>query len=1012
MTMMKTLLKYRKILWILILLLVSVGIFTYIQLPKRDIPEINQPLASIQVIYPGAAPESMEKAITTPLEEELLTIDGIDEIQSASLNGFVNLTLVLSGDTDTNQLYQNINQRVSAVRTSFPDDVRAVNISTDLIQSNVETFHIAADDYETLLDNREAIHQFADSLTEISGVKSTDIRGLPSETLSVQIEPDLLARYQLQPNQVIETISRTIQPTPLGTDQPEDTIRTLTLTSYQNLDDFKATIIAQANGENVTLEDVASIDVVTDTPSSLIHEDGQAVVSVTVQADDGINILNLETPLTDAQEQADALFSDEVTISSYFSQTTIIDDVYSSLLESLIISLIAVLVIMVLGLPITSAILVALAIPLSIIIGLIPLPYTGVDLNQISVIGMIVAIGILVDDAIVVNDNIERRFLLGDSAREGVINGVKEVRVSIITSTLLIVFSFIPLTFLSGSNGDFIRGLPLALVFTVLASTFLALSFMPAFRYQEQKLRKQKKQRRSGLLNPVFEKLSNIYADKIVPFSLKRPVITIVSGLVIMIGFLSLILLVPIEFFPAAEREEVTITATLPAGTPLEETQETLIAMEDFFKETDVVKETASYAGEGLPGIFGASIPNSGTNTGHVVVRIDQDKTKVLDFIDTYEKDARQAFPNVTMQLDTIVSGPPASADVSLTLKGEDLSELLRISEDLNSQLQASDAVSFVSSNSQTKPFTEVAIDEEAMLNYGFSETQVTGLMQLASIGAPLGTFDDGNMRLPINLSYNDNDPTGLALDNLELASFSGESPMPTIVSLDEFVAKNNIEQVNAINHLNGDRFISFDIFTTEDGDVSSIIDAVRSELPDGFSLAESGEQDTQTEFFLEVGKLFLVVLFLIYTTLAIQFNSLTTPILISFTILLALSGAIVGLFISGEPLSFLGVLGIVALSGVIVRNAILLIEFIEQNRDNYKSLTDAFIEAGRLRLKPILLTTLTSMAALIPIIITGDVLFKPLAVAIVYGIFFATLLTLVLIPPLYLALLKLRKEA
>lgn len=466
---------------------------------------------------------------------------------------------------------------------------------------------------------------------------------------------------------------------------------------------------------------------------------------------------------------------------------------------------------------------------------------------------------------------------------------MKEVRVSIITSTLLIVFSFIPLTFLSGSNGDFIRGLPLALVFTVLASTLLALSFMPAFRYQEQKLRTKKKQRRSGLLNPVFEKLSNVYADHIVPFSLRRPLITIISGLVIMVGFLSLILLVPIEFFPAAEREEVTITATLPAGTPIEETQETLIAIEDYFKQTDVVKETASYAGEGLPGIFGASIPNSGSNTGHVVVRIDQDKTKVLDFITTYEGDVRDQFPEVTMQLETIVSGPPASADVSLTLKGEDLSELLNISEDINEKLKASDDVSFVSSNSQTKPFTEITIDEEAMFAYGFTETQVTSLMQLASIGAPLGTFDDGNTRLPINLSYNDNDPNGLALDNLELASFSSDSPMPMIVSLDQFVEKTTIEQVNAINHLNGDRFISFDIFTTEDGDISSIIEDVRSDLPAGFSLSESGEQDTQTEFFLEVGKLFLVVLFLIYTTLTIQFNSLTTPILISFTILLAL---------------------------------------------------------------------------------------------------------------------------
>lgn len=1010
---MQTLLKYRKILWIFILLLLSVGIFTYIQLPKRDIPEITQPLASIQVIYPGAAPETMEKAITTPLEEELLTIDGINEIQSASLNGFVNLTLILDEGADENQLYQNINQKVSAVRSSFPSDVRAVNINTDLIQSNVETFHIAADHYDTLLLSREDIHAFSDDLLAISGVKSIDIRGLPDELLSIELEPELLARYQLQPNQVIETISRITQPIALGSDQTDDTVRTLALQSYDTLDAFKATIITKVNGENVTLADVSTIDIITEAPSSLIHEDGQAVVSVTVQADDGINILNLETPLQEAQIRAQSRFGDDITLRSYFSQSTIIDDVYSSLLTSLFISLIAVLVIMVLGLPVTSAILVALAIPLSIIIGLIPLPYFGVDLNQISVIGIIVAIGILVDDAIVVNDNIERRFLLGDSPKEGVINGVKEVRISIVTSTLLIVFSFIPLTFLSGSNGDFIRGLPLALVFTVLASTLLALSFMPAFRYQEQKLRTKNKKKRAGLLNPVFEKLSNLYADKVVPFSLKRPVITIISGLAVMTGFLSLILLVPVEFFPAAEREEVTITATLPAGTPIEDTHQTLIAIEDFFRDSsDAVKETASYAGEGLPGIFGASIPNSGSNTGHIVVRIDQDKTKVLDFISNYEDDVREAFPNVKLQLDTIVSGPPASADISLTLRGDDLSELLSTSTILNEKLAENSAVRFVSSNTQTKPFTEISIDEEQMLAYGFTSNQVTGLMQLASVGAPLGTFDDGVTRLPINLTYNDGDAQRLALENIELASFSEASPMPTIVSLDTFVTKAEREQVSAINRLNGQRFVSFDVYTTGDGDITPMIDQVRKDLPDGFTLTESGEQDTQTEFFLEVGKLFLVVLFLIYTTLAIQFNSLSTPLLISFTIVLALSGAVVGLFISGEPLSFLGVLGIVALSGVIVRNAILLIEFIEQNRENYPSLKEAFMEAGRLRLKPILLTTLTSMAALIPVIITGDVLFKPLAVAIVYGIFFATLLTLTLIPPLYLALLKLRKEA
>lgn len=993
------------------ILVVAIGALTYIQLPKRDIPEITQDLVSIQVVYPGASPESVERTITNPLEEALMNINGIEDMASTSTTGFSNITLVLSSDVDEVSLNQRINQQVSRVQSNFPDDVRAVNINTDLIQTNVATYHVLADEYETLLEARESIDVFKTDLMRINGVREINVKGLPEQYLSIQIDPEALAQNQLQPNDVIETVTRLLQPVALGSESSDGEVRTLNLSTYNTLEDFDETIITASNGDTIRLGDVTLIEVTDEDPTDLIHDGGQYAVSVTVVADDGVNVLNLEAPLAESFSNFNERLPEELSARVYFSQTEIIDDVYSSLIQSLIISLVAVMVIMVLGLPLQAAILVALAIPLSMIIGLIPLPFFGVDLNQISVIGIIVAIGILVDDAIVMNDNIERRYKLGDQPLAGILNAVKEVRVSIITSTLLIVFSFVPLTFLSGSNGDFIRALPLALVFTVLASTFLALSFIPAVRYSLRK-RKPKSSKRSGLLDGLFAKLSDLYGDRVIPFSLKHPIITISSGLLVTVLFISLFLFVPFEFFPAAEREEVTITATLAEGTSLEATRDTLIDIEAYLEEThDTIRETSSYAGTGLPPIFGSTINGGGSNTGQVVVRIDQDKTKVLDFIEQAQVDLIETFDTVELEFQTIMSGPPASADIEVELSGDDLAELSALSDELYNELDTLASTLLVQSNTRTQPFTDFVIDEDQMASYDFTYQQVTGLMQLANIGAPVGTFDDGNTRLPIEIRYGDN-ANGLDLTQLELASFTEESPMPMIISLDTFIDRVESDQISAIQHLNGDRTVTLSVFTDGNTDeANAVIENFTSSLPSGYQLNESGETDSETAFFLEVAQLFLVVLFLIYTTLAIQFNSLTTPILISFTIILAVAGAIVGLFISGEPLSFLAVLGIVALSGVIVRNAILLIEFIEQNRNTYGTLQEAFVEAGRLRLKPILLTTMTSMAALIPIIIGGDVLFTPLAVSIVYGIFFATLLTLVLLPPLYLALLKLRKE-
>ncbi|MFB1049689.1 efflux RND transporter permease subunit [Paraliobacillus sp. JSM ZJ581] len=1023
---MNLILRYRKIVWIFMILLIFTGIFTYIQLPKRDIPEINQNIASVSTVYPGATPKEMEQTVTNPIENALGSIDGISEISSASTNGFSAITLSLDSDSDVSNVYSTLRQTISETAKSFPDEVQTPNISTDLVKSNVTTYHLLAKEQESLYSLRDQLDQWEKQLTSINGVESLQVKGLPDEQLEISVKPEALGRNQIQPNQVITAITKATSPKALGTEQQDNTLYQLTIDANESLEDLQDIYIANsvASGEAIYLNDIASIERKNKSASDIIRYEDNYALSITVQAEEGVNIEKIQESITDKVDILTEALPEDITVDQFYTQSTVINDVYSSLITSFIISLIAVLVIMLLGLPISSAILVAFAIPISIIVGLIPLPYAGVDLNQISIIGMIVAIGILVDDAIVVNDNIQRRFQLGDSALKGTINGVREVGVSIITSTLMIVFSFFPLTFLSGSNGDFIRALPLALICTVVASTLLALTFIPTVQYTKKKRvdkrkQKHKPKKQVGLLGQLFNKIEKVYADSIIPTTLKKPWLTVSLGITLCLLLLLLAFKVPFEFFPAADREEVTISARLNQGTTIEDTNQTLAQIKNFLLEqSDTITETVTYAGSGLPGIFNSSMTQTGENTGQLVVRVDREVTTSADFIDKWESPLREAFPNVEIFLETIVSGPPPSPSVEVKVQGPDIDQLVNLSEDLKNQLADLESSKIVTSNtSKEQNYITYKLDRELLANKGVNPNQVIGTLQLANIGIPLGDFDNGEERLPIQLLLDDGNAEGIDLTALNLAVPSRKAmSQPEIIGYDSFITKESSEQIGAIPHYNGNRTITIEGYEVDGEaqtftqDAEDIIASMSGELPNGYQIIEKGEASAETAFFVEVAKLFLIVLFLIYLTIAIQFNSLLTPLLITSTVFLAITGAIVGLFISGEPLSFLAVLGIVSLSGIVVRNSILLIEFIEQNRNVYGSVLQAIMEAGRARVRPIILTTLTSIAALVPIIFTGDVLFKPLAISIVYGLLFSTILTLVLLPAFYITMNKIKK--
>lgn len=1004
-----------KLVIVFLLVAVVVGVLTFFQLPKREIPETSVNIVLIQTPYPGATAETVERNVTSILETELRGVEGIENISSLSASEFSNITVEYEDGVDRAELQSNVRQAVADATPRLPEDALAPTVNDSIGQLPVASYLLTADDPDSLQMVREELERLEERLLRTDGVTNVTIKGLPETEFVVSLDSAELAERQLAFPDVLTAINEEYKTTPLGRQTTEDGIYQLAIDNLTNVNDMGQVVVGSVDGTPVLLEDVGTVEETEKAVTDLISLDGKPAVSLTVTIEPGQDIPTLQERV-DEVVVAEIGDLNDVELVSYYNQAQAVDDIFSSLTREFIIAMIAVIVVTTIGLTFSGSLIVSLAIPLSFLIALIPLRFTGVDLNQISIIGAIIALGILVDDAIVVNDNILRRYRKGDTAMNGAVRGTKEVWGSIVTSTLAVVFAFLPLTLLSGANGNFIRALPTVLALSVLASMVISLTLVPIAQYWLNRKQVKVSKREPGWLGGPLNRLSNFYADTLLPKVAKRPWTFGLVGFVVTTGLYGLILLTPFEFFPAANRPEVVTSVTLPVQTDLEETERRLQAIEEDFRNIDGVIETSVFAGSGLPSLFTGGLDQTGENTGQIVVRVDNETIDAIEFIDEYTTQIRESNPDAEIFLDTQQQGPPTSAPVEFTMRGETIEQLVEARDAVKAELEEIDGALVLDNIKEPFQTLTYELNRDAMAAAGVTAKTISDQIRLVTDGIPIGTFDDGveqrDVKIVVDAEAN---REALALDDI-LIPVDTEAG-PPVAPLSTFVTETTTEQIQQIPRENGERTVTLKIFASEGvdeatfkEDVDRVLENAEASLTDnGITFDQSGASDTQNAFFLELATLFVVVLFLIFLIIAFQFNSLSLPLLVLFTIYLAIAGAVVGLFVTQTPFSFMASMGIVSLAGIVVRNAVVLFEFIEQGIREGMAVTTAVYEAGRARIRPILLTALTAVVALLPVAFGEDPLFKPLAICIVSGILFSTILTLVLVPAYYLILAKRR---
>ena len=975
-----SILKRSRIFVIFIFAIALFGIYTFLTLDQREIPETNINFVNVTTVWGGADAQSIEENVTNVLEPAIADVEGIASTVSTSQDDVSAITLELKDDADKNQVVSSVNNVINSALSQLPETANRPVASSFSNNFPLVSYLFTADTYEELQEIEQQVKELERDIKAVDGVASVSTKGYSGTFYNIAIDRDAMLEAEIFPFQIIDEINTALRPASLSTSDESDDIRI----GFSDLEPLELIETVEING--TPLLDIATITEASEMLEDIISYRGQPSVSLTALLGTGENATTVSKRVEEIMDDASANLDDNIELTMIQSERENVEDIFSGLYLSLGLALIAVVIGTFSGLSVISALIISITIVLSVLIGLIPIPFMDVDLNTISVIGLIIALGIIVDDSIVVSDNIERRLALGDSRKDAMITGTQEVAPSVIASTIAIVFTFLPLLLLSGANGQFIRALPSILITTMIVSTILALFFVPALRYL---LSGSKVRKNPGFLGGLFTRGAKVYAYKLLVNFIKKPFVSFIIVFIVCVSSFVLVRFTPFEFFPAADRNEVTVDVIYPTERPIASTHEDIMALANQMElEMPHVEETIIFTGQGTNNLFGSDLSKPGSNTGQIVLKIDKEIMSDAETIETYEASYQDTFGNDPLIFfNTVVQGPPVNAPVIIELYNDDLDVLVSRADEVANYFREQD-IAIESNVGEPVETVMYEIDAEALENAPVTYGQAKSDLNLFGRGFPIDSVIESNAEKEVHIQY-------------------GQSDVADISYIEE-VSRQNLTPL--IQHKDGNRFVEIKIFSDDTDMVYDYVDDFRDSIDDGTTLITEGDSEDTSSFFVEIGILFTVIMILVYLVLAWEFNSLRLPLVIVFTILLAFSGGIIGLFITQTPISFLAIMGMVSLSGIVVRNAVVLIDFIEYRRiEGQMNIEEAIVDAGFARFRPIILTMLTSIIALVPVALSGDALFVPLAITIIAGISFSTLLSLIATPSLYYLYYKLK---
>jgi len=991
------------------------GLYSFATLTRQESPDITSYSAVVTTVLPGATPENVEKAVTKKLEDKIKEMQGIKSITSDSRENVSVITVELNKNQKPKERWDELRKKVKDAEAALPDNAKTPQVNDELSKTFIQTLNITGDSLDDLYNARESIDRWKDQLKTVQGVTNITVVGMPEKQVRVDLNTQKMYNYGLSWKQVSAAIKGDRDKTPLGNLDNENHRYQLKLDESYNPETLNEIIVSTTkDGNQIYLKDIGKAYMSTEKIDHYVYHNNKPAVSMTISSETGTDIPSTQKIITQKIDSFKNSVPLGIQFENVYSANERLNELFGSLSHEMIVAIASVLLICSLGLSLIDSLMVAFAIPISMSVGLMMAPVFGVTFNQITIYGLIVVLGILVDDAVVVNDNIDRHmFELDQSIDEAVINGPKEVFNSILTATLATICTFIPIAFLPGMTGEFARPLPIVVTFAMIASMFMSLTIIPIFRQwhgRKHKLENKDKNKPAGLLGKQVKMITNVYANKVMPKILKSPSKFVIIAILITVVSYSLMLFIPIQLFPKADRSEFLINITNQTGSSIKDTKEIVEDVSKWVGSQPNVKLVSAYAGGPAPAMFVADESiGDGEEFGQIVVKVDTKKVSSENLIKEWNMKLKDNFPQAEVVPKQLQLGLPVGKPVVIRIYGQDMDKLRTSAQEVKGKFKSINGVTNVKDNIGIDNYSyKVEVNESVMNKMQVNYSDITSTIRLINDGITVDKFDDKNdlSDIVIYASKSNEDPM-IDFERLSVPNVIGEQ-----VPLKQLVKITPSFEINSISHRNLERYVEISADVTHETTGDMAMKQIKQEmkkinLPDGYTWECGGETIESVDIFVDLIKLLAVAAILIIVLITLQFYSFSIPAIIASTFLLAFGGSMIGLFITGKQLGFMAMLGIITLIGIVARNGIVLIEFIENECKNGIELNQAVINAGEARLRPVLLTALTAIVGLIPMAITGEVLFKPMAISIIFGLMYATILTLVVVPAFYVIIAK-----
>jgi multidrug efflux pump subunit AcrB len=1006
------------------IVLLFLGVYSLVTMPRSEDPPMDLPGASVFVIYPGGNPADLEELIAIPIEEAINELEDVKVINTSIKDGMVAISVEFTFETDPVKKFDEVLRQVNNTRSSLPDGIYDLRIfewsSTDVVMLQLAF----VSETSGLMELNDEAEDLKKKLERIKGVRMVEVFAAPEVEVRISLDFQKMAALGLSVEDVSNAIQSNNANIPGGEiDIGERTFNLKTSGSYASLAEIENTVVSSFRGSLVYLKDIAEVAFTLSDLIYIARSNGNRSIFLTVKQKEGLNIFSLNREIAPVVDEFRRSLPPGINLEVIFDQTQSVDHRINGFFMNLLQGIALVGLFIFLSLGFRASVLVIIAIPLSILIGLGWVDLAGFGLQQISIAALVIALGLLVDNSIVITENIERLIRGGMGRRDAAAEGTSQLGWPIVSATLTTMFAFIPIIAMPDKAGRFIQSLPVTVLLTLFASLLIALTLTPylasIFFKEESQMRAEQGSRaliKKLVSGPYHKTLDFVIGHRRLVYFLAIVALALTGWLASLVG---------VSFFPKAEKPQFLVRVDMPAGSSLEKTDKVARYVESVLDSIPDVKHYASNVGHGNPRIYYNTFPRQYDRAfAEVFVELVAYDAFAFNHLIDSLREVFGRYPMADIQIKEFEQGNPVEAPMTIKITGERLEELAVIAGEVQSWAEAIPGLVNVDNNLQ-RVNTELRLDinREKAGMYGVPVHSIDLTVRAAVAGTQVSSYqNEEGKSFPIVLRLPEGD--SLKISDLQKIYLKSMFRMPDVsrpesfkagmVPLSQLASLEFRESPGLISRYNLMRDATITADVRRGYSLDDAVEVLDEKLaaypwPEGYTYKFTGEVESREESFGGMAKAGILAILAIFAVLVLQFRSFRQPLIIFSAVPLGLIGSTLALFITGNTFSFTAFIGLISLVGIVVNNSIIMVDYTNVLRQQGRSLEEAVKEAGETRFTPIMLTTLTTVGGLLPLTLQGGTLWAPMGWTIIGGLLVSTLLTLVMVPVLYVSVEKKR---